>query len=92
MFTGGIRPHYYCLPVAKRERHRLALRKAATPGAACFFLGTDTARLARHAKEAACGCAGMFVTPVALQCYTQVFDEEHALKSSIHLAARPRRA
>ena len=53
MFTGDIRPHYYCLPVAKRERHRLALRKAATPGAACFFLGTDMARLARHAKEAA---------------------------------------
>jgi len=68
-----------CLPVAKRERHRLALRRAATGGEACFFLGTDTAPHPAGAKEAACGCAGCFVGPTALQCYTQVFDEEGAL-------------
>ncbi len=79
LFQGGIRPHLYCLPIAKRERHRLALRKAATGGEACFFLGTDTAPHPAGAKEAACGCAGCFVGPTALQCYTQVFDEEGAL-------------
>ncbi|MGA7323125.1 MAG: dihydroorotase [Rhodomicrobium sp.] len=79
MFQGGIRPHLYCLPVAKRERHRLALRKAATSGASSFFLGTDTAPHFRRAKEASCGCAGMFVAPTALQTYAQVFDEEGAL-------------
>lgn len=79
IFQGGLRPHLYCLPVAKRERHRLALRKAATGGEACFFLGTDTAPHPRSAKEAACGCAGVFLGPVALQCYAQVFDEEGAL-------------
>lgn len=79
IFQGGLRPHLYCLPVAKRERHRLALRKAATGGEACFFLGTDTAPHPRGAKEAACGCAGVFLGPVALQCYAQVFDEEGAL-------------
>lgn len=79
LFQGGLRPHLYCLPVAKRERHRLALRKAATSGEPCFFLGTDTAPHVRGAKEAACGCAGVFVGAVALQCYAQVFDEEGAL-------------
>lgn len=79
LFQGGIRPHLYCLPIAKRERHRLALRKAATGGEASFFLGTDTAPHPAGAKEAACGCAGCFVGPTALQCYTQVFDEEGAL-------------
>lgn len=79
IFQGGLRPHLYCLPVAKRERHRLALRKAATGGEACFFLGTDTAPHPKGAKEAACGCAGVFLGPVALQCYAQVFDEEGAL-------------
>lgn len=79
IFQGGLRPHLYCLPVAKRERHRLALRKAATGGEACFFLGTDTAPHPKGAKESACGCAGVFLGPVALQCYAQVFDEEGAL-------------
>ncbi|MFT3973614.1 MAG: dihydroorotase [Amaricoccus sp.] len=79
IFQGGLRPHLYCLPVAKRERHRLALRKAATGGEPCFFLGTDTAPHPKGAKESACGCAGVFLGPVALQCYAQVFDEEGAL-------------
>ena len=79
LFQGGLRPHFYCLPVAKRERHRLALRKAATSGAGCFFIGTDTAPHVKTAKEAACGCAGIFVGATALQTYVQVFDEENAL-------------
>lgn len=79
LFQGGLRPHFYCLPVAKRERHRLALRKAATSGAGCFFIGTDTAPHVKTAKEAACGCAGVFVGATALQTYVQVFDEENAL-------------
>jgi dihydroorotase len=79
IFQGGLRPHLYCLPVAKRESHRLALRKAATSGASCFFIGTDTAPHLKTLKEAACGCAGVFVGAVALQTYVQVFDEENAL-------------
>ncbi len=79
MFKGGIRPHLYCLPVAKREQHRLALREAATSGEANFFLGTDTAPHTVAAKESACGCAGIFSSPAALELYTQVFDEEGAL-------------
>lgn len=79
MFKGGIRPHMYCLPVAKRERHRLALRKAATSGEASFFLGTDTAPHSVRAKESDCGCAGIFSAPTALELYAQVFDEEGAL-------------
>jgi dihydroorotase len=79
LFQGGMRPHLYCLPVAKREQHRLALRAAATSGDACFFIGTDTAPHVKSAKEAACGCAGIFVGATALQTYVQVFDEEKAL-------------
>ena len=79
MFAGGMRPHAYCLPVAKREVHRLALRKAATSGSAKFFLGTDSAPHAVAAKEAACGCAGIFNAPYALESYVTVFDEEGAL-------------
>jgi dihydroorotase len=79
MFAGGIRPHAYCLPVAKRERHRLALRKAATSGSAKFFLGTDSAPHSVSAKEAACGCAGIFNAPFALESYAAVFEEEDAL-------------
>jgi dihydroorotase len=79
MLVGGIRPHMYCLPVAKREAHRLALRKAATSGNPKFFLGTDSAPHARHAKESACGCAGIFNAPFALESYCQVFEEEGAL-------------
>jgi dihydroorotase len=79
MFAGGIRPHMYCLPVAKREVHRLALRQVATSGSPKFFLGTDSAPHAVGAKEAACGCAGIFNAPYALESYIQVFDEENAL-------------
>lgn len=79
MFVGGIRPHAYCLPIAKREVHRLALRKAATSGSPKFFLGTDSAPHAVSAKEAACGCAGIFNAPFALESYAAVFYEEGAL-------------
>jgi dihydroorotase len=79
LFQGGLRPHLYCLPVAKRERHRVALRKAATSGEGCFFIGTDTAPHARTAKETACGCAGVFGGATALQTYAQVFDEAGSL-------------
>jgi dihydroorotase len=79
MLVGGIRPHAYCLPVAKREAHRLALRRAATSGSAKFFLGTDSAPHSREAKESACGCAGIFNAPFALESYLEVFDEEGAL-------------
>lgn len=80
MFEGGLRPHFYCLPVAKRERHRLALRKAATSGNPKFFLGTDSAPHAIGDKESACGCAGIFNAPVALESYAAVFEEEGALE------------
>lgn len=79
MLVGGIKPHLYCLPVAKREQHRLALRKAATSGSRKFFLGTDTAPHPSTDKESACGCAGIFSAPQALENYVQVFDEENAL-------------
>ncbi len=79
MFAGGLRPHLYCLPVAKRERHRLAVRRAATSGSAKFFLGTDSAPHAVERKEAACGCAGIFNAPFALETYAMVFEEEGAL-------------
>jgi dihydroorotase len=79
IFAGGIRPHAYCLPVAKRETHRQALRKAATSGSDKFFLGTDSAPHAREAKESACGCAGIFNAPFALESYLTVFEAEGAL-------------
>ncbi|AMO73003.1 dihydroorotase [Sphingorhabdus sp. M41] len=79
MFAGGIRPHAYCLPVAKREQHRLALRKAATSGSPKYFLGTDSAPHEIHAKLSACGCAGIFNAPYALESYAAVFEEEGAL-------------
>lgn len=79
MLVGGMRPHMYCLPVAKREKHRLALRAAATSGNPKFFLGTDTAPHAVAAKESACGCAGIFNAPFALESYLAVFEEEGAL-------------
>jgi len=79
MFAGGIRPHYYCLPVAKRERHRLALRAAAVSGDPRFFLGTDSAPHTTATKETACGCAGIFSAPDALSCLAQVFEDEEAL-------------
>ena len=79
LFDGGLRPHAYCLPVLKREEHRLAVRAAATSGSPKFFLGTDSAPHARDAKESACGCAGIFNAPFALESYAAVFDEEGAL-------------
>jgi dihydroorotase len=79
MFEGGIRPHFYCLPIAKREPHRLALRRAATSGSAKFFLGTDSAPHAAGDKESACGCAGVFNAPFALESYAMVFEADGAL-------------
>ena len=79
IFAGGIRPHLYCLPIAKREKHRLALRRAAVSGDPHFFLGTDSAPHAAPTKETACGCAGIFTAPCALEIYAEVFEEEGAL-------------
>ena len=79
IFAGGIRPHLYCLPIAKREKHRRALRRAATSGDSRFFLGTDSAPHAVPTKETACGCAGIFTAPGALEIYAEVFEEEAAL-------------
>ena len=79
MLVGGIRPHAYCLPVAKREHHRLAVRKAATSGSPKFFLGTDSAPHAVHTKENSCGCAGIFNAPFALESYAIAFDQDGAL-------------
>jgi dihydroorotase len=79
LFEGGMRPHNYCLPVAKRESHRLALRGAAISGAPWFFLGTDSAPHPIADKECDCGCAGIFTAPAALELYAQVFGEEGAL-------------
>ena len=79
ILAGGIRPHYYCLPVAKRENHRLALREAATGGDPHFFLGTDSAPHFDHLKEAACGCAGCFTASNTMPLLAQVFDDEGAL-------------
>jgi dihydroorotase len=79
LFAGGLRPHMYCLPVAKREVHRLALRRAATSDSAKFFLGTDSAPHPVADKERDCSCAGIFSAPVALAVYAQVFAEEGAL-------------
>ena len=80
MFAGGLRPDFYCLPVAKRELHRIALRAAATSGNPRFFLGTDSAPHSREAKESACGCAGIFNAPFAIESYAAVFEQEQALE------------
>lgn len=79
IFKGGIRPHYYCLPVLKREEHRIALVKAATSGNQKFFLGTDSAPHAKGAKEHACGCAGCYTALHAMELYAQAFDQVDAL-------------
>jgi dihydroorotase len=79
MFQGGLRPHYYCLPVLKREEHRMALVKAATSGNPKFFLGTDSAPHSRRTKEAACGCAGIYSAHAALELYAEVFATAGAL-------------
>ena len=87
IFNGGLRPHMYCLPVAKRERHRIALRRAATSSGGKFFLGTDSAPHFRRAKESDCGCAGIFNAPAALEIYARVFEEEKALDRLQEFAA-----
>ncbi|HEY8118737.1 MAG TPA: dihydroorotase [Methylophilaceae bacterium] len=79
MFAGGIRPHHYCLPVLKREEHRLALVAAAISGSPKFFLGTDSAPHARHTKEASCGCAGMYTAHAAIELYAEAFEAANAL-------------
>jgi dihydroorotase len=79
LLVGGIRPHYYCLPVLKREQHRLALIQAATGGNPKFFLGTDSAPHLSHLKENACGCAGCFTAPLALELYAEVFEAANSL-------------
>jgi dihydroorotase len=79
IFAGGIRPHHYCLPVLKREEHRLALVRAATSGNQRFFLGTDSAPHARTSKETACGCAGCYTAHAALELYAEAFESAGAL-------------
>ncbi|MEE4277005.1 MAG: dihydroorotase [Halieaceae bacterium] len=79
MLVGGIRPHYYCLPILKRRRHQEALRAAATGADRSFFLGTDSAPHERHTKESACGCAGVYTAHASLELYTEVFEEMDAL-------------
>ena len=79
MFSGGIRPHHYCLPVIKREQHRQALLEAATSGNPKFFLGTDSAPHPRTAKESACGCAGLYTAHAALELYAEAFERANAL-------------
>ncbi len=79
MFKGGIQPHHYCLPILKREVHRLALVRAAISGSPKFFLGTDSAPHAKHTKEAACGCAGMYTAHTAMELYAEAFEVANAL-------------
>lgn len=79
MFTGGLRPHLYCLPILKREEHRTALVEAATGGHPRFFLGTDSAPHPRQAKESACGCAGIYTAHAAIELYAEVFEAAKAL-------------
>jgi dihydroorotase len=79
LFAGGIRPHFYCLPILKRESHRQALVAAAVSGNPKYFLGTDSAPHARHTKEHACGCAGCYSAPLALELYAEAFDDAGAL-------------
>jgi dihydroorotase len=79
MFSGGLRPHYYCLPVLKRETHREALGRAAISGNPKFFLGTDSAPHAQHTKETACGCAGIYTAHAAIELYAEVFEKLNAL-------------
>jgi len=88
MFKGGIRPHYYCLPVLKRELHRQALVRAATSGSPKFFLGTDSAPHAINKKETACGCAGVYNAHAAIELYAEVFEQENALGKLEAFASR----
>jgi dihydroorotase len=88
LFSGGIRPHHYCLPVIKRETHREALIEAATSGSSKFFLGTDSAPHARHTKEAACGCAGVYTAHAGIELYAEAFDQAGALGRLENFASR----
>jgi dihydroorotase len=81
LFQGGVRPHHYCLPVLKREEHRQALVRAATSGNPKFFLGTDSAPHARHTKEAACGCAGVYTAHAGIELYAEAFEQAGALEA-----------
>ncbi|WP_027966765.1 dihydroorotase [Halomonas halocynthiae] len=87
MLVGGIKPHYYCLPILKRERHRQALLEAATAGSAKFFLGTDSAPHGQGAKESACGCAGAYTAPAAIELYAEAFDSVGAIDKLEHFAS-----
>ena len=91
LFAGGIRPHFYCLPILKREAHRQALVAAATSGNPRFFLGTDSAPHARHTKENACGCAGCYSAHAALELYAEAFDAAGALDRARRLREPLRR-
>ena len=88
LFAGGVRPHLYCLPIVKRELHRQALIEAATSGNRKFFLGTDSAPHARHTKETACGCAGVYTAHAALELYAEAFDRAGALDKLERFASR----
>jgi dihydroorotase len=88
IFSGGIRPHFYCLPILKRETHRQALLKAATSGSAKFFLGTDSAPHAKNSKEACCGAAGCFTSHAALELYAEAFEAAGALDKLDNFASR----
>ena len=88
LFVGGIRPHYYCLPILKRETHRQALVHAATSGSPRFFLGTDSAPHAQHTKENACGCAGCYSAHAAIELYAEAFDDANALDRLEGFASR----
>ena len=88
MLVGGIRPHYYCLPILKRRRHQEALRAAATGSDRSFFLGTDSAPHERHAKESACGCAGVYTAHASIELYAEVFEEMGALDVLEDFASR----
>ena len=88
LFRDGLRPHAYCLPLPKREQHRLALLAAATGGDASFFLGTDSAPHTRNQKESACGCAGIYSAHAAIELYAEVFDKMNALQNLEKFAAK----
>ena len=88
LFAGGLRPHHYCLPILKREQHRLALVAAATSGKPKFFLGTDSAPHPRSAKENACGCAGLYTAHAAIELYAEAFEQAGALDKLEDFASR----
>lgn len=88
LFEGGLRPHRYCLPLAKRESDRLALIQAACSGDAHFFLGTDSAPHRRHEKQSSCGCAGIFNAPCAIETCTEIFEQQNALNQLENFVSR----